>query len=140
MVLSATVRSVMTNKRIMVVDDDKEFLEELRETLVLSGYEVKTVSDACDAFPTAMRAKPDLILLDLKMKGMTGFEVANKLKNYSGTMEIPIIAMSGFFTADEDDTLLSFFQIQNYLRKPFNPLDIITRIENIFKENQRRKN
>jgi DNA-binding response OmpR family regulator len=68
---------------------------------------------------------------------MTGFEVANKLKNYNNTMEIPIIAMSGFFTAEEDDTLLSFFEIHDYLRKPFNPLDIITKIEAVLKENRR---
>jgi DNA-binding response OmpR family regulator len=130
----------MSQKKIMVVDDDKEFLDELQETLVLSGYEVKAVNEAAEAFPTATKIKPDLILLDLKMKGMTGFEVANKLKNFDNTMGIPIIAMSGFFTAEEDDTLLSFFEIHEYLRKPFNPLDIITKIEAVLKENRRISN
>jgi DNA-binding response OmpR family regulator len=123
----------------MVVDDDREFLQELTETLQLSGYEVNPIVDACEAFPMAARMKPDLIVLDLKMKGMTGFEVANKLKNFTTTSAIPIIAMSGYFTASEDDTLLSFFEINNYLRKPFNPLDIITKIETALKE-YRRKN
>ena len=130
----------MPQKRIMIVDDDKEFLEELRETLELSGYEVKAVNEATEAFPAATKIKPDLIVLDLKMSGMTGFEVVNKLKNYNNTMEIPIIAMSGFFTAEEDDTLLSFFQIFNYLHKPFNPLDIITKIEAVLKENRKLNN
>jgi DNA-binding response OmpR family regulator len=130
----------MSQKKIMVVDDDKEFLDELQETLVLSGYEVKAVNEAEEAFPIATKIKPDLILLDLKMKGMTGFEVANKLKNFNNTMEIPIIAMSGFFTAEEDDTLLSFFEIHDYLRKPFNPLDIITKIEAVLRENRRISN
>ncbi len=130
----------MTVKRILVVDDDKEFLEELKETLVLSGYEVKAVQEASEAFGAAAKTKPDLILLDLKMKGMTGFEVAHKLKNFDNTMGIPIIAMSGFFTAEEDDTLLSFFEIHNYLRKPFHPLDIITKIESVLKENKRNSN
>jgi DNA-binding response OmpR family regulator len=127
----------MAQKKILVVDDDKEFLKELEETLVLSGYEVKAVNEAAGAFPAAAKTKPDLILLDLKMKGMTGFEVANKLKNYDNTMRIPIIAMSGFFTAEEDDTLLSFFEIHNYLHKPFNPLDIIIKIETVLKENKK---
>jgi DNA-binding response OmpR family regulator len=130
----------MPQKRIMVVDDDKEFLDEIRETLVLSGYEVKAVNEASEAFSTATKVKPDLILLDLKMSGMTGFEVVNKLKNFNPTMQIPIIAMSGFFTAEEDDTLLSFFQIHNYLHKPFNPLDVITKIEAVLKENKRADN
>ena len=130
----------MPVKKIMVVDDDKEFLDELQETLVLSGYEVKAVNEASEAFTTATKIKPDLILLDLKMKGMTGFEVVNKLKNFDNTMEIPIIAMSGFFTAEEDDTLLSFFEIHNYLRKPFHPLEVITKIEAVLKENRRINN
>ena len=130
----------MSQKKILLVDDDKEFLAELQETLVLSGYEVKAVNEASEAFGAAAKIKPDLILLDLKMKGMTGFEVANKLKNFDNTMRIPIIAMSGFFTAEEDDTLLSFFEIHNYLRKPFNPLDIITKIEAVFKENRKINN
>ena len=128
----------MSQKRIMVVDDDREFLQELTETLQLSGYEVNPVVDACEAFPLAAKIKPDLIVLDLKMKGMTGFEVANKLKNFTTTSAIPIIAMSGYFTATEDDTLLSFFEINNYLRKPFNPLDIITKIEIALKEYKRK--
>jgi CheY-like chemotaxis protein len=131
---------MMSQKRIMVVDDDKEFLEELQETLVLSGYEVKAVNEASEAFGVATKIKPDMILLDLKMKGMTGFEVINQLKNFDKTIDIPIIAMSGFFTAEEDDTLLSFFEIHNYLRKPFNPLDIITKIETVLKENRRVNN
>jgi len=130
----------MSTKRIMVVDDDKEFLEEIQETLALSGYDVKAVNDASEAFSTAIKTNPDLILLDLKMKGMTGFEVANKLRSYDNTMGIPIIAMSGFFTAEEDDTLLSFFEIRNYLRKPFNPLDIITKIESVLKERKNNHN
>lgn len=117
----------------MVVDDDKEFLKELEETLALSGYAVETVNEATEAFTVAREIKPDVILLDLKMKGMTGFEVANKLRSFGSTTNIPIIAMSGFFTSQEDDTLLSFFEINNYLRKPFNPLDIIIKIEDVFK-------
>jgi len=120
-------------KKILIVDDDKEFLEELNETLLLSGYDVSAVSEATQAFGVASEIKPDVILLDLKMKGMTGFEVASKLKSFPQTMGIPIIAMSGFFTENEDSTLLSFFNIQNYLNKPFNPLNAIDQIETILK-------
>jgi len=125
-------------KKILIVDDDKEFLEELNETLLLSGYDVSAVSESTRAFGVATEIKPDVILLDLKMKGMTGFEVANKLKSFPQTMEIPIIAMSGFFTENEDSTLLSFFNIQNYLIKPFNPLNAIDQIEAILRTAERK--
>ncbi|HOW43400.1 MAG TPA: response regulator [Candidatus Omnitrophota bacterium] len=121
-------------KRIMVVDDDKEFLEELKETLLLSGYEVKEVRDSTKATGLAAEIKPDLILLDLRMQGMTGFEVANKLRAIPETKKIPILVMSGYFTEEKDGSLLSFFNMQNYLQKPFNPLDVIYQIERLLKE------
>ncbi len=128
----------MSNKRVMIVDDDKEFLEELTETLSISGYEVESVNEANDAFCVANERKPDIILLDLKMKGMTGFEVANKLKGFAKTMRIPIIAMSGYFTENDDVTLLSFFDIHDYLQKPFSPLNVINRIESVLARGQER--
>lgn len=131
----------MTTKKIMVVDDDEEFLIELKETLRKSGYSVKTVSEAPKALKTAVAINPDVILLDLKMQGLTGFEVANKLRDFSKTKEIPIIAMSGFFTEERDVTLLSFFKIDNYLQKPFNPLNVIAKIEAVLADvrNKRKK-
>jgi DNA-binding response OmpR family regulator len=117
----------------MIVDDDTEFLTELRETLALSGYEVSAVNEAREAVLTACEQKPDIILLDLKMQGMTGFEVAKKLRANPDTNEIPIIAMSGYFNEEKDITLFDFFNITHYLQKPFNPLDIVLRIESLLR-------
>jgi len=124
----------MSQKRVMIVDDDKEFLEELKETLSLNGYDVNAVSEAAKAFSEATEKDPDIILLDLKMEGMTGFEIANKLKCFPKTTQIPIIAMSGFFTENEDVTLLGFFDIRHYLQKPFSPQEVVKRIESLLKK------
>ena len=123
-------------KRIMIVDDDVEFLSEIEETLALSGYDVRATTQAADAVECALQMKPDLILLDLRMEGMTGFEVANKLRRLPETQNIPILVMSGYFTEDKDGSLLSFFNMENYLQKPFNPLDVIFQIERLLKEKE----
>jgi len=86
----------------------------------------------------ALQARPDLILLDLRMDGMTGFELANKLRRLPQTQHIPILVMSGYFTEDKDGSLLSFFNMEHYLQKPFNPLDVIFQIERLLKERQER--
>lgn len=125
-----------SKKRVLIIDDDNEFLQELNETLKLSGYEVFIENDAMSAVEIAAKSNPDVILLDLKMKGMTGFEVANKLKHVNKTMGIPVIAMSGFFTENKDITLLNFFDITNYLQKPFTPLDVIAQIEEVLRLNK----
>ncbi len=126
----------ISRRRVLIIDDDNEFLQELNETLDLSGYDVVVENDAMSAVEMAAKTKPDVILLDLKMKGMTGFEVANKLKHVNKTMGIPVIAMSGFFTENKDITLLNFFDITNYLQKPFTPLDVIAQIEDVLKLNK----
>jgi CheY-like chemotaxis protein len=125
----------MDKKRILVVDDDKEFLEELREMLAVTGYEVTSVGDSIAAVKAARVVKPDVILLDLRMKAMSGFEVADRLKGFPETAVIPIIAMTGFYTLKEHAWLMNFCGIRRCIRKPFNPLDVIAEIENVLKGN-----
>ena len=124
----------MKGKKVMVIDDDREFLQELKATLVQSGYKVKLISEAEKAIAAAAEIKPDVILLDLKMQGMTGFEVANKLRGLPETKDIPIIAISGFFKENRDDPLFGFFNIEHYLQKPIYPLNVIDKIEKVCEE------
>lgn len=116
------------NKRVMIIDDDKEFLEELNETLALSGYDMVAVNDALLALDVAKKTKPDVIVLDLKMPGKSGFQVADELKGFSELTNVPIIAMSAFFK-DEFSMLMDVCGIKRCIKKPFHPLDIIAQIE-----------
>lgn len=119
----------MLKQKVMVVDDDKEFLEEMGETLRLSGYEPIMVRDSRAVLDLARRALPNIILLDLKMDKMSGFQVAVNLKQASETSRIPIIAMTGYFSGDFHLPLLNVCGIKTCLSKPFKPLDIISHIE-----------
>lgn len=121
----------MKKKRILVVDDNKDFLAELKETLMLSGYDTVSFSTGPAALKAIKKIKPDIILLDLKMYEMSGLEVANRLKYSPETAYIPIIAMSAFYSKEEHEKIISIFQIQGYLVKPFNPLDVIAKVEMI---------
>ena len=125
----------MAEKRILIVDDDKEFLEELKETLVLTGYDVTGTSDGVSAVKAARTVKPDIIILDLRMHAMSGFEVADRLKAFPETSSIPVIAMTGYYTLKEHAWLMNFCGIKRCLNKPFSPLDIIAEVERVLKEN-----
>lgn len=118
----------MPNKRVLIVDDDKDFLDELNETLALSGYEMTAVNDSLEALDTAARVKPDVILIDLKMPKKSGFQLADELRHLSGLGRIPIIAMTAFYK-DEYTPLMRICGIKRWLKKPFNPLDVIAEIE-----------
>jgi two-component system, response regulator PdtaR len=115
-------------KRILIVDDDKEFLEELKETLGLSGYDVVDVNNSISALEVARNSRPDLVLMDLKMPGKSGFQLADELSHLSELGNIPVIAMTGFLK-DDYIPLINICGIKKCLRKPFNPLDVITHIE-----------
>lgn len=123
----------MSGEKIMVVDDNKEFLEELKEILVLSGYDVVAIDDAESVLDAAVNTRPNVILLDLKMPKKNGFQIAQEFKNSSDLMHIPIIAMSGYFTRAEHEALMEVCRIKTCLKKPFNPLDVIACIESVLK-------
>jgi DNA-binding response OmpR family regulator len=124
---------VNAKKRVMIIDDDKEFLEEIAHTLNTGGYRTITVSESVDALAEAVMAKPDIIFLDLKMSKKSGFSVANELMENANTKNIPVIAITGIFAQDEISLLSKICNIKEYLTKPINPLDIISRIESICK-------
>ncbi|MDD5454854.1 MAG: response regulator [Candidatus Ratteibacteria bacterium] len=117
-------------KKVMIIDDDKEFLEELTETLSLSDYEPVMFDDPALALQRISKEKPDVILLDLKMFPRSGFEIAHELKHIAGTENIPIIAMTGFYK-NGYESLMKMCGIKNCLIKPFKPLDIIAQIEEV---------
>lgn len=116
-------------RHVMIIDDDLEFLGELKELLVLSGYEVTTAMDAVIAAAIAVQARPDVILLDLKMDVMSGFDVLETLKSRAETRDIPVIVISGFISEERDGPLLRYFSVVHYLQKPFTPLTVVTQIE-----------
>lgn len=121
--------------KVMIVDDDRRFLEELKETLTLSGYESVVINDSTTTVNIARKTRPDCILLDLKMNKMDGFQVIEELKKLPETDRIPIIAMTGYFTRPEYSTLIGMCGVETCLMKPFNPLDAISRIEMVLSEN-----
>lgn len=109
----------MSQMKIMIVDDDEDFLDELQESLRLEGYEAATFTTGASALKAARKSKPDLAILDLKMRGKSGFQVAEALRGMEETKNIPIIAMTGFYTQAEHGKLMKTCGINFCLIKPF---------------------
>jgi DNA-binding response OmpR family regulator len=124
------------SKRILIVDDDREFLDELRQTLELSGYELIAVDDADLALDVARKVRPAAVLLDLKMPKKSGFQLADELRHLSELADVPIIAMSAFYKQNHQG-LLDMCGIKKCLVKPFQPLDVIAEIEEALLRNKK---
>lgn len=124
----------MNPEKIIIIDDNKEFLEELKESLHLCGYDCLGISNSARASRLARKIRPDVILLDLKMAGHNGFQVAQDLRHDKETSDIPIIAMSGYFPIEDPSVLLDLSLMDRRIKKPFEISDLITEIESVLNE------
>jgi signal transduction histidine kinase len=120
-------RADTTCPKILVIDDDPIQVQLLTNILKVEGYEIIGYQDNLKGLEDAAKIMPDLILLDLVMPHMDGFEICRKLKSDAQTRDIPII----FVTATTDQTTESEgFKIGavDYITKPFNPVVIQARV------------
>ena len=88
--------SVQTTKRVLLVDDYPDVLEMWGLYLRLKGYEVDTAADGFEAVERAHEHVPDVVVLDLGLPGLSGCEVAERLREAADTAEVPLIAATGY--------------------------------------------
>jgi PleD family two-component response regulator len=114
---------------ILIVDDTPDNLRFLSQTLSDRGYKVRSVIDGQMALTVARSAFPDLILLDIKMPDLDGYEVCQLLKADQQTRAIPVIFLSAL---DEALDKVKAFGVGgvDYITKPFQLEEVFTRIEN----------
>jgi two-component system CheB/CheR fusion protein len=121
--------STRTKPLIMIVDDNVELLEELENLLKLGDYDVTAISDGSKVLEAALKDKPDLILLDLKMSPKSGFQIADEARNSAFLKDVPLIAMTGFYTENQHFWMMKLCGIKAAILKPFRPLNLISQIE-----------
>ncbi len=117
-----------TNKgNILLVDDTLDNLRVLSNLLTEQGYYVRPVPDGRQALSAAARKPPDLILLDIMMPGMDGYEVCRRLKADERTREIPVIFISAI---DETLDKVKAFSLGgvDYVTKPFQEAEVLARV------------
>jgi len=112
-------------KKLLLIDDDPDLFKMLGPFLRESGYTLLTATLALDGLRLLFNERPDLILLDIMMPGMDGWEMARRVRELS---DIPIILLSA--KGAEVDKLRGFnIGVDDYVTKPFSPLELAARIE-----------
>jgi len=94
------VRNRSSSNKILIVDDDPQILSLLTKILTNNGYQTETAADGFEAGFKVKEFKPGLIILDLVMPGMDGFEVCKQLKAKTATSQIKILVLSGYDTEE----------------------------------------
>jgi len=114
-------------KKILVVDDDSDFREAMSNLLSSRGYEVLTAENGASGFATAKNAKPNLILLDVMMPGLDGYEVCRRLKADSDSASIPVLMLTAL-SAREEMVQAMEAGADDLLGKPFSGLELLMRV------------
>jgi CheY-like chemotaxis protein len=115
-------------KKILVVDDEEDVVDVLRLVLGKKGYEVATATSGMDGLARAQSALPDLILLDIMMHQMDGWEVLKLLKLDERTGAIPVVILSARVEARDKIRGLQEGAV-DYVTKPFSVREILEKIE-----------
>jgi len=110
-------RDVHEDQKILIVDDDSRVQKYLHTMLSSNGYGIELASDGFEAGVKTIQFKPDLMILDLFMPGMDGFEVCKQVKNNSNTAHIKILAYTGYDTKENRDRIMQA-GADGYLVKP----------------------
>jgi PAS domain S-box-containing protein len=112
---------------ILIVDDEPASLEILSEILSLEGYRVQPAKNGQMALKTIRKSLPDLVLLDIMMPGLTGFDVCHKLKTNDRTKDIPVIFISALQIAPEKVRAFEAGAV-DYITKPFHVPEVLARV------------
>ncbi|MEL6470428.1 MAG: EAL domain-containing protein [Cyanobacteria bacterium J06623_4] len=128
--LSPHVGDAMEDKgRVLVVDDTPTNLLVLDKLLTRAGYEVTRASSGLIAIEMAITIRPDVILLDIMMPHMDGYEVCTRLRAHTATADIPIIFLTAL-DAPLDKVQAFSYGAADYVTKPFQPEEVLVRLRN----------
>jgi DNA-binding response OmpR family regulator len=123
----------MNMTRILIAEDDQDIRELIVLTLQFHGFDVIPVENGALAVEAAQEQKFDLILMDVRMPRMTGYEACRRLKEIDETKDIPVIFLSAKGQEAEIKTGLSVGASQ-YVLKPFSPDELIGTITQVLKQ------
>ena len=115
-------------KKVLMVEDEKNVILGVRTCLDAVGYQVEVVEDGEAALDAVRKEQPDLILLDLLIPKIDGFEVLKVLKGDPATSSIPIIVLTAK-AEDEDRQRAMDLGADNYMTKPFKPQELWDRLK-----------
>lgn len=126
-----SVHSNHMGKRILIVDDEQSLLELVSAILDEEGFEVETTLNGKEALDKLKSAKPDLVILDMMMPGMSGRETAERIRNDPTTKDIPIIFLTVAKFSEAGKDILKKLGIKDYITKPFENDDLVKRVKKV---------
>ena len=128
---------MITKRKILVVDDEKELVKLVTFNLSIAGYDILSAKNGIEALEISEQENPDLIILDIMLPRIDGWEVCRRLRQNPHTTNIPIIMLSAL--SEVDDKLKGFdLGIDDYVTKPFSPRELVVRVKRVLARSENR--
>ena len=115
-------------KRILVVEDNEDNMYLIRVLLQKSGFAILEASDGAEGVELAVKEKPDLILMDIQLPRLDGYEATKRIKANKETKDIPVIALTSYALVGDREKALNA-GCDGYIEKPINPETFVAEME-----------
>lgn len=119
---------------ILIAEDERDIRELIQFTLMFAGHQITQAANGAEAVELAQKVKPDLIMMDVRMPKMTGYEACREIKKIDDLKEIPVVFLSAKGQDEEKQTGIEAGAIA-YILKPFAPDELTRQIGDILKTN-----
>lgn len=117
--------------RVVCIEDEPEMIDLVRLILSRKGFEVIGARGGHEGLETVERLRPDLVLLDLMMPDMDGWEVYQRIKGNSAINRIPVIIVTAKAQSIDRMLGLHIAKVDDYITKPFGPTELLSSVENV---------
>ena len=111
------IKSTKIDKTVLIVEDNELNLKLFRDLIVSQGYNVIDTQNGIEAFSLVKKHNPNLILRDIQLHGISGFDIIKRIKSEEDTKDIPIIAVTAFAMKDDKEKILKS-GCEDYISKP----------------------
>ncbi len=124
-------------RRILCIEDEPEMVDLIRLILTRKGFEVSSAASGQDGIYKIRNEKPDLVLLDLMMPYMDGWEVYQQMKADEQTKNIPVIVVTAKAQSIDKVLGLHIAKVDDYIAKPFSPKELLESVERVFAKREK---
>ena len=128
----------MATKKLLIVDDEPELRDLLSITFGTRDFKIFTAQDGEEGLKLVASKKPDLIILDIKMPRLNGYEFLSRMRKDEKTRSIPIVVLTSI-TGDSgrtDEEWAQSLEVEDFISKPVEPFDLLERVERVLAAQQ----